>query len=218
MQSVILRRVAKELKELSAQPIEGIVVYPNEADLTEVTATIMGPADTPFAGGEFKIKLKMGSDFPQAPPKGFFLTKVFHPNVAPSTGEICVNTLKRDWRETHTLQHILLTIKCLLMVPNAESSLNEEAGRLLLEDWDAFASRARTWTAIHAQPREEKQHQPAAMEAKEAKEDKGAENGAAEEKTTMGELSPNPKEAKVSKVVRPQPPNASAAKRGLKRL
>jgi len=214
--------VAKELKELSAQPIEGIIVHPNEADLTEVTATILGPADTPYAGGEFKIKLKMGSDFPQAPPKGFFLTKVFHPNVAPSTGEICVNTLKRDWRESHTLQHILLTIKCLLMVPNPESSLNEEAGRLLLEAWDDYAARARTWTAIHAQPREEKQpplEPKSEAEAREVKEDKGAENGAAEDKTlSMSEQSPNPKAEKGSKVVRPQPPNASAAKRGLKRL
>jgi len=25
------------------------------------------------------------------------MTKIFHPNVAVGTGEICVNTLKRDW-------------------------------------------------------------------------------------------------------------------------
>jgi hypothetical protein len=30
------------------------------------------------------------------------------------------------------VQHILLTIKCLLIVPNPESALNEEAGKLLL--------------------------------------------------------------------------------------
>jgi hypothetical protein len=31
-----------------------------------------------------------------------------------------------------SVQHILLTIKCLLIVPNPESALNEEAGKLLL--------------------------------------------------------------------------------------
>jgi ubiquitin-conjugating enzyme E2 S len=74
----------------------------------------------------------LGSDFPQAPPKGYFITKIFHPNVA-KDGEICVNTLKRDWKPELDLTHILITIKCLLIVPNAESALNEEAGRQLLE-------------------------------------------------------------------------------------
>jgi hypothetical protein len=38
---------------------------------------------------------------------GFFLTKIFHPNVA-KNGEICVNTLKRDWKEDLGIGHILL--------------------------------------------------------------------------------------------------------------
>jgi hypothetical protein len=38
---------------------------------------------------------------------GFFLTKIFHPNVAES-GEICVSTLKRDWKREYGIQHILL--------------------------------------------------------------------------------------------------------------
>lgn len=31
---------------------------------------------TPYVGGEFKLKLVLGKDFPAAPPKGYFLTKV----------------------------------------------------------------------------------------------------------------------------------------------
>lgn len=46
--------------------------------------------------------------------------------------------------------HHLQTIKCLLIVPNAESALNEEAGRLLLEEYDEYARRARLFTEIHA--------------------------------------------------------------------
>ena len=29
-------------------------------------------------------------------PKGYFMTKIFHPNVS-AAGEICVNVLKKDW-------------------------------------------------------------------------------------------------------------------------
>ena len=51
---------------------------------------------TPYEGGVFRCALKIDDEFPQKPPKGYFLTKIFHPNVS-LAGEICVNTLKKDW-------------------------------------------------------------------------------------------------------------------------
>ena len=42
------------------------------------------------------------------------------------------------------------TIKCLLIVPNPESALNEEAGRLLLHHYDDYCRRAKMMTEIHA--------------------------------------------------------------------
>uniref|UniRef100_A0A0V0GBD2 Ubiquitin-conjugating enzyme E2 S n=3 Tax=Triatominae TaxID=70999 RepID=A0A0V0GBD2_TRIDM len=145
----IIRQVTKELHELITDPPEGIKVFMNEEDITDIQAYIKGPADTPYAGGVFKVRLCLGKDFPQGPPKAFFLTKIFHPNVA-KTGEICVNTLKKDWKSDLGIKHILLTIKCLLIVPNAESALNEEAGKLLLEHYDDYSQRAKMMTEIHA--------------------------------------------------------------------
>ena len=80
---------------------------------------------------------------------GYFLTKLFHPNVS-SDGDICVNVLKRDWSPDVGLRHILTVIRCLLIEPNAESALNEEAGKLLLESFEDFAKKARLMTEIHA--------------------------------------------------------------------
>ena len=65
------------------------------------------------------------------------------------------------------------TIKCLLIVPNPESALDEEAGKLLLEDYQEYykvciqgalsgdsnaytpvaAQRAKLMTSIHATPK-----------------------------------------------------------------
>lgn len=71
-------------------------------------------AGTPYVGGIFKVKLTLGKDFPQTPPKAYFLTKIFHPNVA-SNGEICVNTLKKDWKPDLGIKHILLVRKRLFL-------------------------------------------------------------------------------------------------------
>lgn len=145
----IIKQVSKELTGLTNDPPEGIKVFVNEQDITDIQATIEGPAGTPYEGGLFRVKLVLGKDYPTAPPKGFFLTKIFHPNVA-SNGEICVNTLKKDWKQDLGVKHILLTVKCLLIVPNPESALNEEAGKLLLEKYDDYSKRAQLFTDIHA--------------------------------------------------------------------
>jgi len=84
---------------------------------------------------------------------GYFLTKIFHPNVAVPSGEICVNTLKKDWNPSNwSLSHIFEVIKCLLIVPFPESSLNEEAGRQFMESYDDFFRNAKVYTQVHARP------------------------------------------------------------------
>ena len=84
----------------------------------------------------FKVKLVLPSDYPSAPPKGaprrraahsrplplflksdltppplrraagYFLTRIYHPNIS-KTGEICVNTLKKDWQSNLGIGHVL---------------------------------------------------------------------------------------------------------------
>ena len=61
------------------------------------------------------MKLVLGKNFPSEPPKGFFLTKMFHPNVA-KNGEICVNTLKKDWKSELGIKHVLLVSILILLV------------------------------------------------------------------------------------------------------
>ena len=86
------KQVLLSLKELLKNKIEGIAIdLPGHLDnLCEITAVIDGPVSTPFEHGAFKVRLKMTDEFPKAPPKAYFLTKVFHPNVDPKSGEVCV--------------------------------------------------------------------------------------------------------------------------------
>ncbi|XP_018331025.1 ubiquitin-conjugating enzyme E2 S isoform X2 [Agrilus planipennis] len=180
----IIRGVVKEMQELVGCPPEGIKVQINEEDVTDIQAVIEGPAGTPYVNGLFRVKLALSKDFPQSPPKAFFLTKIFHPNVA-ANGEICVNTLKRDWKPDLGIKHILLTIKCLLIVPNAESALNEEAGKLLLEHYDDYSQRAKMMTEIHAQP--QKSQKIGVVEGPLAKKHAGDKKLSAEKKKILKE-------------------------------
>eukprot|EP00696_Hemimastix_kukwesjijk_P014115 gnl/Hemi2/28044_TR9263_c0_g8_i1.p1 gnl/Hemi2/28044_TR9263_c0_g8~~gnl/Hemi2/28044_TR9263_c0_g8_i1.p1 ORF type:complete len:219 (-),score=79.26 gnl/Hemi2/28044_TR9263_c0_g8_i1:267-923(-) len=148
----VLNSITRELTSLTKSPPEGIRLVVNEEDITDIQAEVEGPVGTPYFGGVFRMRLVLGAEFPASPPKGYFVTKIFHPNVSPS-GEICVNVLKRDWRPDLGLVHVLAVIRCLLIEPNPESALNEEAARLLLENYEDFAKHARLMTSIHAQRR-----------------------------------------------------------------
>eukprot|EP00262_Sarcandra_glabra_P013594 TRINITY_DN3801_c0_g1_i1.p1 TRINITY_DN3801_c0_g1~~TRINITY_DN3801_c0_g1_i1.p1 ORF type:complete len:266 (+),score=67.64 TRINITY_DN3801_c0_g1_i1:347-1144(+) len=145
----VIKQLAKELKNLDETPPEGIKVNVNDDDFSTIFADIEGPAGTPYENGIFRMKLLLSHDFPQSPPRGYFLTKIFHPNIA-TNGEICVNTLKKDWNPSLGLRHVLLVVRCLLIEPFPESALNEQAGKMLLENYEEYARHARLYTGIHA--------------------------------------------------------------------
>ncbi|KAK1227873.1 hypothetical protein PQX77_009116 [Marasmius sp. AFHP31] len=147
-----MRRLMREIGDLKKSPPEGIRVQTSEENMLDVTGIIQGPEGTPYAGGYFKVKFRFTEEFPAAPPKCWFVTKIFHPNVS-GAGEICVNTLKKDWKPNYGICHILVTVKCLLIYPNPESALDEEAGKLLLENYQSYCDRAKLITSVHATPR-----------------------------------------------------------------
>ncbi len=143
--------MARQVRAIATKPPEGVKYLPSEGNLTEVHAEISGPEGTPYEGGLFRLKLVMGKEYPAAPPRGIFLTKIFHPNVSPS-GDICVSTLKKDWKPDVGLAHVLAVIRCLLIVPFPESSLNDDAGKMFMESYDEYARYAKLMTRFDRCP------------------------------------------------------------------
>jgi len=142
------------VRDLVKSPPEGVRLVLDEdtgmpGSLSEILAEIEGPEQTPYHTRYFQLKLVLSTDFPATPPRGYFLTKIYHPNVDPTTGAICVNTLKKDWTPTTSLSHVLTVIRCLMIVPFPESSLNDEAGKNFMESYDEYARRAKLLAGVH---------------------------------------------------------------------
>lgn len=146
----VSRRLMSEMRKLQKAEMAGISIKSNFEDLTQILAVIEGPENTPYENGEFLIKLEITNEYPQKPPKGYFLTKIFHPNIHPETGAICLSLLSSDWTENTSFGHLLLAIRCLLIEPNPASALNEESGRLLLENYDDYFQRAKLMTEVYS--------------------------------------------------------------------
>ena len=95
-----------------------------------------------------------GADGQQLRPPGIALTAAAVPCVCHASFR---PLLARGLQAAHLCWHLLNGItgtahRCLLIEPFPESALNEEAGKLLLEDYEGYAKHARLMTSIHAQP------------------------------------------------------------------
>ena len=146
--------LAKQLKELNKNPVEGFSAGLKDLDnLLVWTVVIMGPAGTPYEGGFFKALLTFPADYPHSPPKLAFTSEVWHPNVA-LDGSVCISILhepgedrwgyerpEERWLPVHTVETILLSVISMLASPNPESPANVEAAREFRQQPELFRKR-----------------------------------------------------------------------------
>eukprot|EP00928_Gymnodinium_smaydae_P047340 TRINITY_DN31588_c0_g1_i1.p1 TRINITY_DN31588_c0_g1~~TRINITY_DN31588_c0_g1_i1.p1 ORF type:complete len:208 (+),score=33.62 TRINITY_DN31588_c0_g1_i1:102-725(+) len=196
----VLNLVLRHLAGLQQEKLDGVHLLQNAEEPLDIQALIEGPAQTPYEGGTYRVKICLGAEFPAQPPKAIILTRIFHPNISP-TGDVCVNTLKRDWDpQNWSIAHILQVIRCLLIVPFPESALNEEAGRLFMESYAEYAAHAAMINRVHATVARPSSLEEGAREA-------GAAEGAGGQ--------PDEAELARRKAIKQQ---AAKAKKSLKRL
>jgi len=60
-----------------ADPVQGISAAPYEDNARYFAVSICGPNDSPYQSGVFKMELFLPADYPMAPPKVRFLTKMY---------------------------------------------------------------------------------------------------------------------------------------------
>jgi len=144
------KRIQKELKDLQKDPPPTCSAGPVSADdLFHWQATIMGPTDSPYAGGVFMVKIHFPPDYPFKPPKVNFVTRVYHPNIN-QNGSICLDILKDQWSPALTISKVLLSICSLLTDPNPDDPLVPEIAHLYKTDKARYEETARQWTVKYA--------------------------------------------------------------------
>ena len=140
-----LNRLKKELVELQKDPPTNCSAGLKNDDMLEWEATIMGPSDSPYAGGMFSLVINFPQDYPFKPPKIKFTTKILHPNIN-NHGSICLDILNKSWSPALTISKVLLSISSLLTDPNPDDPLNTEIANLYKEDIEQYKKKVRNYT------------------------------------------------------------------------
>ena len=149
--SKLPRRIVKETQRLIAEPVAGISATPYADNLRYFAVSVEGPSDSPYERGVFQLELFLPSDYPMAPPKVRFLTKIYHPNVD-KLGRICLDILKDKWSPALQIRTVLLSIQALLSAPNPDDPLDNTVAELWKSDEKEAMRRAREYTASFASP------------------------------------------------------------------
>ncbi|CAF1349567.1 unnamed protein product [Adineta ricciae] len=124
------RRLMRDLRDLTQNPVEGINAAPVSADnIFQWNAILEGPEDSLFEDATFVLTLKFPGDYPNHPPEVKFVTKVFHPNIY-MDGSICLDILQHRWSASLDVSTLLVSIRSLLTDPNPASPANSEAAML----------------------------------------------------------------------------------------
>ena len=140
-----LKRINKELSDITLDPPANCSAGPAGEDLFHWQATIFGPENSPYDGGIFHLNINFLADYPFKPPKVTFITKIYHCNIN-SNGGICLDILKDAWTPALTISKVLLSICSLLTDPNPDDPLVPEIAQLYRANRAEHDRIARDWT------------------------------------------------------------------------
>lgn len=144
------RRIQKELQEFRKDCPLNCSAGPIGEDIFRWEGIIVGPDDTPYAGGIFDMKILFPVDYPFKPPTITFVTKIYHPNIN-QAGGICLDILKNQWSPALTISKVLLSVCSMLSDPNPDDPLMPEIAQQYKFKRDEYNATARSWTLQHAQ-------------------------------------------------------------------
>ncbi|XP_076451823.1 ubiquitin-conjugating enzyme E2 E1-like [Babylonia areolata] len=147
--STSLKRIQKELAEITLEPPPNCSAGPKGDNLYEWASTILGPTGSVYEGGVFFLDINFSTEYPFKPPKVTFKTRIYHCNIN-SQGAICLDILKENWSPALTISKVLLSVCSLLTDCNPADPLVSSIANQYLNNRQEHDRVARTWTRRYA--------------------------------------------------------------------
>ncbi|KYQ90670.1 hypothetical protein DLAC_09305 [Tieghemostelium lacteum] len=149
----LVSRVKYEINLFENDPPPGIYASIVNDQINTLEASVLGPQDTPYDKGVFKLEISLPFKYPFEPPQIKFITPIYHPNID-SNGRICLDILymppKGEWKPALNLLSVLNSIRLLMSNPNPHDPLMTDITEIYKNNHAQFIQTAQSWTRKHA--------------------------------------------------------------------
>ncbi|KAL8507716.1 hypothetical protein ACS0TY_018308 [Phlomoides rotata] len=96
------RRIIKETQRLLSEPAPGISASPSEDNMRYFNVMILGPTQSPYEGGVFKLELFLPEEYPMAAPK-----MTHSRRTLPSIGKVMRWKLLKQLKNGHVYMQVV---------------------------------------------------------------------------------------------------------------
>ena len=111
--------------------------------------SLIGPMDTPYAGGTFILTADFPDTYPKDKPEVRFTNKIYHLNVCDSNGHICISTLNQ-WKANTPMVDVISAIFALFYDQNPDSPYSGQMAREYRTNRAEFNRKAKEWNQKYA--------------------------------------------------------------------
>ncbi|VEU22986.1 DEKNAAE104058 [Brettanomyces naardenensis] len=150
------RRIETDVMKLLMSDYEVTLVDDN---MQEFFVNFVGPKDSPYEGGLWRIHVELPDQYPYKSPSIGFQNKIFHPNIDEASGSVCLDVINQTWSPMFDMFNIFEEfIPQLLNYPNAADPLNGDASSLYLRDKKRYLEKVKAYVREFANPSDVRSH------------------------------------------------------------
>eukprot|EP00873_Tetraselmis_striata_P014086 jgi/Tetstr1/434350/TSEL_023456.t3 len=119
--------------------------------INEFHVEFVGPKDSPYEGGHWKLHVQLSDAYPYESPSITFVNRIYHPNVHKSAGHVCLDVINENWSPMFDLVNVFeVFLPQLLLYPNTAHGLNDEAAAMLMHEPTAFNKKVQEYVQRYA--------------------------------------------------------------------
>ena len=147
-----MKYIKREYDALQNDPILSLgctVGLPEKNNVFKWKISLVGPSDTPYAGGMFFLTVDFPESYPDQKPEVRFINKIYHLNVSSSNGHICISTLN-NWVKKTPMVDVISAIFALFYDQNPNSPYSSTMAREYTNNRKEFDRKAQEWTQKYA--------------------------------------------------------------------
>ena len=147
-----MKYVKSEFNALQSDPILSLgctVGLPDPNNILHWKLSLVGPQDTPYAGGMFFLTVDFPIGYPKIKPEVRFVNKIYHLNVRERDGHICISTLNQ-WVPETPMVDVISAIFALFYEQNPFSPYSLSMATQYKLRRNEFDKYAREWTKKYA--------------------------------------------------------------------